>query len=165
MNKNFKLLAAATLLIVLVTSLTWWALDCISCRSNSANLQSITYGNWAKELNLTKEQQEKLSKLDENVQPKLEKLTLQLSQVRLLLCDLLRKSEIHKDDLDKYTSEIGRLQAEEEKSTVLHLLDIKNILTPDQSQIFFTTIMRDICTECSHATGICECLCGFCDTK
>lgn len=165
MKKSFKFLTMATILIVLVTSITWWILHCFSCRADSDNFRSLTHSDWAKVLNLTKEQQEKLSELEEKIQPRFEQLTLQLAQVRLLLCDLLRKSEIKNEDLDKYTGEIGRLQADEEKSTVLHLLDIKKILNPEQSQKFFTSIMQDICMGCRYITDACDCQCGFCSVE
>lgn len=162
MKGRIKVIGLGTILIVFVTSGTWLFLQQFSCACKQDSYNST---DWAQVLNLNKEQQEKLAVLESHISPERSTTKTQLSQVRLLLCDLLRKSELKKEDIEKYTEELARIQAGEEKRTVLHLLEIKKLLTPEQDLIFFKTIMKDICENCRNHTDTHDCQCGFCDTS
>lgn len=164
MKKSLKVSVMGAIAIVLLTSATWWFLQYTAYSCGKKNLHSLARADWTKELKLSKEQQQKLAELEAHVEPQFQKSLIQLSQVRLLLCDLLRKSELKEKDIEKYTNEIARIQAEEEKLTVLHLFNMKKILTPEQDSKFFSAIMKDICVECRNSTGIHDCQCGLCNT-
>ncbi|MFH1282188.1 MAG: hypothetical protein ABII27_00810 [bacterium] len=162
MSSKLKAMVTLWVSIVILTSLTWLGLQYFACHKKPGYFHSYGHADWVEKLKLTKAQQKELKELEQRDEPKFNQLSLQLAQVRLLLCDLLRKSELVEADIEKYTREIGRFKAEEEKLTVLHLLNIKSMLTEEQSNGFFTVIMRDICNGCKHSTGKCDCQCGLC---
>ena len=162
MKGRIKLIVFGSIFIVIITSGTWLFLQRFSCACKE---HSYLRTDWAQVLNLNKEQQEKLAALESHIGPERSTTKTQLSQVRLLLCDLLMKSELKKEDIEKYTEELARIQAGEEKRTVLHLLEIKKLLKPEQDRIFFKTIMQDICENCRSHTDTHDCQCGFCNTS
>ncbi|MFH1378986.1 MAG: hypothetical protein ABII23_01790 [bacterium] len=161
MKKTFKLFILG-LSIVLITSSTWYVLQKISCSCQPKSAQTYAPANWTKTLGLTQEQQLSINKIEQEYVSKSKQASIQLSQIRLLLCDNLRKEIMEKADIDKYIHQLAQAQAEEERATIINIMKIQETLTPAQKKIFFETIMKDICSCCRNETGSDDCQCGLC---
>ncbi|MBD3271077.1 MAG: periplasmic heavy metal sensor [Elusimicrobia bacterium] len=165
-NMNlWKLVILITGVVVIATSITWVMLLKTTYPGCFCNVHPEISKELIKRLDLSDEQKEQIKKIEKNSDAAFKSLTTQHAQVRLLLCDLLKKSSIETADIEKYANEIGRLTVEEERLTIDQMIQIRNILNPDQTKEFFNAIMTDICTGCCRMTGTHECQCGLCERK
>ena len=74
----------------------------------------------------------------------------QIDQKRLTLADMLLRPQPDPSSIDILLRDIAKLQTELEKKTIIHILDIKNRLAPEQQEQFIKPIVDEIRRRCQH---------------
>ena len=104
----------------------------------------------AKELNLSESQAKEMEALRKSLEPKMEKIREELREKKVQLVNLLKESEPDLEKINIQLSEIESLQTELQKLVIRHLLQEKNILTPEQQDKFFSIISKRLFHEERH---------------
>lgn len=117
---------------------------------------------WSNAIGLTKAQEEKLKPLETSLKKDVKGLQLKLARERMVLCSLLREGDSGSEKLDEYISRVGALESQQQRRVVQHLMAVRDILTSDQKDKFFSAIMQDICQSCRTTIGIGNDVCGMC---
>ncbi len=86
----------------------------------------------AKELNLSEEQTAQIKEKMLNMQKKRIDLGAKLKTAELELRQILEKAEPDKESALKKIEEIGQLRTELHKAQILHWLELRSVLTPEQ---------------------------------
>lgn len=120
---------------------------------------------WAHQIGMTKDQEKKLEPMEAALQKDLDSIQLKLAQERMALCSLMHKGSQDSKELDGYINRVGTLEAEQQRRVVRHLLAMRDILTPEQKDKFFTAIMQGICQGCRTSLKMNKDMCGMCPTK
>jgi Spy/CpxP family protein refolding chaperone len=102
-----------------------------------------------KQMKLTPEQRELMKEEHQNFEQQTQPIKDQLADKRSQVFDLLKESELNTEKRDQLFSEIAALQAELESQVFMHLSRVKQILTPDQQEMFF----QHLETELPHDGG------------
>lgn len=123
---------------------------------------TVAAQTWAKKVNLSTEQKKKLEPLEASLNRDVAALQVRLASERMALCSLMRQEPADKSELDKYINSVSALEAEQQRRVVQHLLAVRDILTPQQKDQFFTAIMQDICQGCRAMTGSQIDMCAQC---
>jgi len=92
------------------------------------------------ELNLNEEQVKEFESQAKRFKQETKPILYSLKAKRKDLMDEIAAEEPNEDRLDKLTEEIGALQAALQKKTIVHLLEEKSLLTPEQQQKFFSLL-------------------------
>ena len=92
------------------------------------------------ELDLNEEQVKEFEAQDKRFKIETEPIRDSLRAKRRDLMDEIATEEPNRDKLDKLTEEIGALQVALQKKTIVHLLEEKSLLTPEQQQKFFSLL-------------------------
>ncbi len=87
---------------------------------------------WIEELNLTKDQKEKLKALRQEMQPLREKHMESIKAVKDKIKAELEKPNLSEGILYGYAGEMGELHKQMAKDRIDHLLKVKKILSPEQ---------------------------------
>lgn len=87
-----------------------------------------------KELDFTDEQVEKLNWLDRNLQSNYQRVLQMLCQNRYKLLNELAKPDPSGKELNNISRMIGRLHWALKNQTVRHLMNVKKVCTPEQTQ-------------------------------
>jgi len=93
-------------------------------------------------LSLSKSQRNKIKSLDSSFYARVEKIRTELDQKRSELSDLLGESPSNDKKIRDKMSEIASLQAELQRETINHLVEIRSLLTPEQQTKFFSLIRK-----------------------
>lgn len=117
---------------------------------------------WAHQIGLNKDQEAKLEPMEATLQKDLDGIQLKLARERLVLCSLMHKGSKDSQELDQYINRVGALEAEQQRRVVRHLLAMRDILTPEQKDKFFTAIMEGICQGCRASLKMDKDMCGMC---
>lgn len=117
---------------------------------------------WAHTIGLSKEQEDRLKPLDASLEKDVKTLQLKLAQERMALCSLLRDGVSDSKELDDYVARVGALESQQQRRVVQHLIEMRNVLTPEQKDKFFNAIMQDICQGCRTTVGHGKDMCGMC---
>ena len=92
------------------------------------------------ELDLSEEQIKEFESQAKRFKEETEPILDSLRAKRKDLMNEIATEEPNRDKLDKLTEEIGALQAALHKKTIVHLLEEKSLLTPEQQQKFFSLL-------------------------
>lgn len=96
--------------------------------------QNLSVDFVRRELDFTKEQVEELNQLDRNLQENYQKVMQMLCQNRYKLLNELAKPNPSRRELSRISQTIGRLHWGLKNQTVRHLLNVKKVCTPEQTQ-------------------------------
>jgi Spy/CpxP family protein refolding chaperone len=121
--------------------------------------------NWAHEIGLSKDQEKRLDPLEQSLKKDLSAVQIKLAEDRMTLCSLMRQEPADPKEVDSYVNRVAQLEAVQQRRVVLHLLAMRDILTPQQKDKFFAAIMREICECCRAAVPGQKCLCGMHNMK
>ena len=96
----------------------------------------------AKELGLSESQTKEIEALRKSLEPKMEEIREELREKKAQLVYLLKESKPDLEKINIQLSEIESLQTKLQKLVIRHLLQEKNILTPEQQDKFFSIISK-----------------------
>jgi Spy/CpxP family protein refolding chaperone len=96
------------------------------------------------QMKLTPEQKELMKEERERFEQKTEPIKDELAGKRSEVFDLLKETEVNTDQRDRLFSETAQLQAELEMMVFEHLGQVKQILTPEQQEIFFQHLEMEL---------------------
>lgn len=102
------------------------------------------------DIRLSPSQKEQIQTLERNYCQCRDTLSVQIDQKRLTLADLLLQPKPDQSAIDTLLRDIAKLQTELEKKTVLHILEVKNQLAPEQQDQFIKPIVHEIRRRCRH---------------
>ncbi len=91
-------------------------------------------------LSLSESQKKEMESLDRSFYARIEKIRTELRQRRAELSELLGESPSSQKEITNKVSEIASLQAELQRETINHLVEIRSLLTPEQQTKFFSLI-------------------------
>lgn len=97
-----------------------------------------------KHLSLSESQKARMEALDKPFRSKVNQLKAELRQKRDELSALLLEPNPTAESINAKLDEIATLQVELQKVVVAHLLEIKEILTPEQQKRFFAMIIEEL---------------------
>ncbi len=89
---------------------------------------------WKKEIGLSDEQHTKIMELRKQYKEKTSALMESMKQKQAQIFEELYKDSPNKQKLDSLADETGLLHSQMRKESILHILDIKAISTPEQQQ-------------------------------
>ncbi|MCX7765579.1 MAG: periplasmic heavy metal sensor [Candidatus Sumerlaeia bacterium] len=89
-------------------------------------------GKLAKELNLTEEQTAQIKEKMINIQKKRIEVGAKIRTAELELRQILEKAEPDKESALKKVEELGQLRTELQKAQILHWIELRGVLTPEQ---------------------------------
>ena len=95
---------------------------------------------WYLELGLNPSQAESLKKDEMSFRERTDKLCMKICQERLRLLGQMREKNTDRLALYRKIEEIGVLQVSLEKEIATHILNVKDDLTPEQSQAYLDRI-------------------------
>jgi hypothetical protein len=95
---------------------------------------------WYFELGLNPPQAEALKKLETSFRGRTDKLCMKICEERLKLLNQMRQGHVDREIIYKKIEEIGALQVSLEKEIATHILNVKDDLTPTQSQAYLDRI-------------------------
>ena len=101
-------------------------------------------GAWYFNLGLSPEQAETLKKLESGFRPEADKFCMRICKERMDLLNMMRNPSTKPEDIYKKIEEIGALQVSLEKQIATHILQVKNDLTPEQSEAYLNRIQREL---------------------
>jgi Spy/CpxP family protein refolding chaperone len=120
---------------------------------------------WLHEAELSSDQLQKLEPHEAALKRDLDSLQIVLAKERLSICDLIRSDNHDPVELQQHVTRVAQLEAAQQEVVVRHLMTVSQVLTPEQKDKFFDTMMRDICVGCRQMS--CKpgtpCMCGHCD--
>ncbi len=100
-------------------------------------------------------QQETLMSLERNYCRCRDRLSREIDKKRLALADILLQGKPDMTAIDRLLKETGSLQAELERETIKHILDIKAQLAPQDQERFVKPIAAEIRRRCFHQAQDC----------
>ncbi|MFH0814296.1 MAG: periplasmic heavy metal sensor, partial [Pseudomonadota bacterium] len=81
-------------------------------------------------------------------------LAVQIDQKRLALAKILLQPKPDLAAIDTLLEDIAKLQTELEKKTMLHILEVKNQLAPEQQEQFIRPIVHELRRRCQHKGSV-----------
>ena len=168
MSRKFLPIVGGMLLAVgLLAFGTWrcmgWMVD---CRMRTAQGTLWSSETWPKLLNLSAEQRSKVQPLEKDLAGDMNRLQNDLTQKQIALCRaMMSPARPDAKAMARTVDEISTLQKQEQQKMLAHLLSLRQVLTPDQQKVLFTTMMQDICQGCRRTTGAKQDYCGLCKMK
>ncbi len=97
-----------------------------------------------KHLSLAESQKSRIEVLHKPFRSKVDQLKTEFRQQKDELSDLLLEPNPTAESINAKLDEIAALQVELQKVVVAHLLEIKEILTPEQQKRFFAMIIEEL---------------------
>jgi len=94
-------------------------------------------------VSLSDEQKQKVEKIRQEFLPKVARIRQELRGKRLQLNDMIFSSNPDMKTIEDKTREIASLQTDLEKEVVNHILQEKEILTPEQKRQFYEIIKNE----------------------
>ena len=95
---------------------------------------------WYFELGLDTQQVESLKKLENSFRERTDKLCMKICGERLKLLNQMKEKNVDRQIVYRKIEEIGALQVSLEKEIATHILNVKDDLTPEQSQAYLDRI-------------------------
>ena len=99
------------------------------------------------EIGLSKKQQAKIEPLDAEFNAKIQAICKILCEKRVGLSQILANNKDFNKDVEAGVENITRLQAEIEKETARHILDVKKVLDSKQAEKFRSMLSDKLCGE------------------
>ncbi|HID93110.1 MAG TPA: periplasmic heavy metal sensor [bacterium (Candidatus Stahlbacteria)] len=98
-----------------------------------------------RELALSESQVRQMESLGRPLEQKIDRIKEELREKRAQLVDLLMEPQPNREEINVKVSEIESLQTGIQKLIIDHLLQQKEILTPEQQKKFFSIISERLC--------------------
>lgn len=154
--KKRILVISAILLIIAGISFLSYRLCCRVLFREKISKQTFSFQG----LNLTREQKEKIAALNQTFGLSLLDLRKELAKERINLANYLSEPNPPQEKMDECIDKICLFQKEQQKKTVAYLLQIREVLTPEQQRKFFAGISYELCVGCQAETHTQDCYCG-----
>jgi len=100
------------------------------------------------QLNLTSSQSQKIRVSKEELLRQLDEVNRAVNIEQSTLGDLLASREIDRKAIGLQLDTITSLQRQAQQAVVDHLLEEREVLTPDQKPVFIRTIRNRVCADC-----------------
>jgi len=98
-------------------------------------------------LGLSDSQLEKMTPLAHTFHAKLDKLSRETEKKRELLVNLLSREEVDSGRIESLRKDMAGIQDQIQKEVITHLLDVREILNPEQKEHFFELLRRSMKQE------------------
>jgi len=122
----------------------------------SSNAASCTVSCCLPEdISLTPVQEKQIQKLQQDFCQCRDTLALNIDRKRLMLAEMLLQPNPDSRAIENLVEDIARLQAEMEKQTIKHILEVKSLLPPQQQDQFIKPILHEIKRRCQYR-GVAE---------
>ena len=108
---------------------------------------------WYFELGLNPSQADSLKKLESSFRDRTDKLCMTICAERLKLLNQMREKNTNREAIYRKIEAIGLLQVSLEKEITTHILNVKENLSPEQSQAYLDRIhaqFRDSLTKSGY---------------
>jgi Spy/CpxP family protein refolding chaperone len=165
MNKKFILIIGAGFLIVLgfAASTTYMCLKHFSnCQTVAPSMAISSAHEWAHKIGLTEDQEQKLAPYEASLKKDMQSIQVKLAEERIALCRLIQQEPANSKKVTEYTERVSALEAKQQQLVINHLIVMRDILTPDQRQKLFSSLMHEICVGCRQMVPGQKCMCGMC---
>jgi Spy/CpxP family protein refolding chaperone len=160
MKKNIIILLLSLLVIFLLSFETSKLFLSKQTSTKDADFySSISKSSWNEILNLNPIQKTKLAKIEKKFSQELLDLRKDLLDKRMNLCQMMMDPKADKEKYYRKMDEICKEQMIQQRKTVDHFMDIKNILSPQQQNKFFNIIMQEMCQGHQMGMGMKNCAC------
>lgn len=93
-------------------------------------------------LSLSESQKKKMESLDQTFYVRVEKIRTETGERRAELGELFEESSLNQEKIRVKVNEISSLQAEFLRETIIHMVEIRALLTPEQQAKFFSLIKK-----------------------
>jgi Spy/CpxP family protein refolding chaperone len=98
-------------------------------------------------LGLSDSQLERMAPLARTFHTRLDKLSRETERKRARLVNLLSLKEVDSGRIESLRKDMAGIQDQIQREVVSHLLDVREILTPEQKETFFTLLRRSMKRE------------------
>lgn len=143
-----KLLAFAVLISVVTIAGFWGGRKvCMLMWPGSVNPSGAWYFN----LGLNDKQADSLKRLESGFRKDADKFCMRICKERLELLNMMKDPKVKPDLIYKKIEEVGALQVSLEKQIATHILQVKNDLTPEQSEAYLNRIHRELADSIKQA--------------
>jgi len=105
---------------------------------------------FCKKLGLTEEQRNELESIRGELDIEINEIKKELKEKRAQLIDHLKAPGPDQEKIDTGLSEIESLQTKIQKIVINHMLKEKEVLSPKQQEIYFSTILNKLCPNAKH---------------
>ena len=108
-------------------------------------------GAWYFNLGLNDKQADSLKRLESGFRKDADKFCMRICKERLELLNMMKDPKVKPDLIYKKIEEVGALQVSLEKQIATHILQVKNDLTPEQSEAYLNRIHRELADSIKQA--------------
>lgn len=164
MNRKIGSILVPTVLafVALLAFGTWHCMGWIMDRRMAQGVLRDSE-TWPKILNLTNDQRAKIEPLEKSMRSDMNRLEDDLAQKQIALCGMMMSSDQpDTKTMNQLLNDISALRNRKERGMVSHLTALRQVLSPAQQKVLFTTMMQDICQGCRRSTGGHKDHCGLC---
>jgi hypothetical protein len=102
------------------------------------------------DISLTPVQEKQIQKLQQDFCQCRDTLSLNIDRKRFMLAEILLQPNPDSRAIETLVENIARLQADMEKQTIKHILEVKSLLPPEQQDRFIKPILHEIQRRCQH---------------
>lgn len=164
LKKIFLIFGGLTLVILLAISVTYFSLGHISHHKKAGHHGIDSAHDMLHKMDLSDGQRKQLEPLEVELKKKLDEIQIKMAKDQIATCSLMNTSESNWEDVEKSVEKIGEYQIQQKKLVTRHFMMMREILTPDQRNKLFTSMMSDICQKCRSNVGLSHenCMCGQC---
>lgn len=169
MNKRTFLISAFAFVVIagLSAAVTYRCFKAMRSGSMASAATDHSIGTKASQvlagMDLSNEQQMKIKQLGGEFNKNFTDIQTQLATERISLCTLMMSTAAANAGVQPYIGRISRLETDQHRLVVEHLLSLKDVLNPEQNKKFFGAMMEDICQGCQEMCGISKDFCGMCE--
>ena len=104
-------------------------------------------GHFYQRLGLSDSQLERMAPLAHAFHARLDKLSRETEKKRELLVDLLSREEAGSGKIERLRKDMAGVQDQIQREVITHLLDVREILDPEQKEHFFELLRRSMKQE------------------
>lgn len=115
--------------------------------SSPENRMKYANNYWSKQLNLTPEQSEKIKKSSRDRMNISKDYYIKINEHRRKLIELFKQEELNRESIANEIEEINKIRDEHSKKIIDHLIEHKNILTPEQRAKYFSFLANRMFQE------------------
>ncbi len=138
--KNIKIITYAVVILLVVNLTALGVMVYNRWLNPELTCPGAGFERLKRELSLSREQEEQLLENRSDFHSRIDALYVQLQEERINLVEALRNEESDYGELMDIIKRINAYQVQAQEQVVEHLLEVKNILKPEQQDIFFSIV-------------------------
>lgn len=140
--KNIKIITYAVVILLVVNLTALGVMVYNRWLNPELTCPGAGFEQLKRELSLSRKQEEQLLENRSDFHSRIDALYVQLQEERINLVEALRNEESDYGELMDIIKRINAYQVQAQEEVVAHLLEVKNILKPEQQDIFFSIMLE-----------------------